>query len=389
MLGLVAASMLTGCSSDEVISSPDGGLANQGGMGVNSDVEIRLSSSSKGTRSSVESTATGFFEANGLGIFCLAYDVLTVNPDEQPIDWNRPYEPNTNYSVWMENVEANAVYEKSEEDEIVGTNIKWAEAGKSYWYPVGNWYCYKFYGYYPRVENDALVSTESQRYTVMELDGTQDVIWGCTEEDAASFKYSAKFFRMSEENAQVIPSVPFKHLLMRYTFSCTAGADAYGSTESAKKMKVKSIIIKEVPNTPTFIIADRDNKDNEGTLSFDWSEYGQKADFVLKGADDTELEPVQVADEKTVIGQGVLLPVPEDPNYRYGVDIVLVDDDGNEFVSEHPIQLRLNTEGGVTAYKAGTSYNINLTIHGPQEIYLNATLAPWELDDDSVHDIEL
>lgn len=383
ILGFAAASVLAGCSGDDETLSPSN-EADGNGVGVENPVEIRLSSGSAGTRASLESDETGLFEAEGLGIFCLANGTLNVNPNELPIDWTPSVGGDTNYSVWIDNLDANAVYEKNETDQAVATNIKWAD-GEARWYPVGNWYKYQFYGYYPRVENDNLESNKTQRIANIPIDGTQDIIWGRTT-STDPLAYCAKYFRQADKGDE-IPAIAFRHMLMRLTFSCVPGEDSKGSIESALTMGVKSIAIKAVPTTARLVIADSENSDNEGTISYDWT--NNVTDFLLKDSLDVDFRADHwVLENETTLGQGILLPVPDtsmsDADFRYLVEITLMDKDGNVFVSEHPIELQ-NSK----AYEAGKSYNVKLTIHGPQEIYLNATLAPWEIDNDNIGGVTL
>lgn len=284
----------------------------------------------------------------------------------------------------MDNVEANAVYEKNAEGVAVATNIVWAD-GQRRWYPVGNWYSYHFYGYYPRVEDYMVTAGSRQRIASIPIDGTQDIIWGRTT-SADPMAYCARYFRQAGRENE-IPSLAFSHRLMRLTFSCVPGEDARGSIESAKKMGVMSIAVKSVPTVANLIVADLDDTSNEGTVYYDWT--NNVADFLLKDSTDADFRGDHwVQENETTLGQGILLPVPDAEmaaaGFRYLVEITLMDRDGNVFRSEHPIELQNSA-----VYQAGKSYNVKLTVHGPQEIYLNATLAPWEIDDDNIGGVTL
>lgn len=399
LLGVAAISMFTGCSGDDEMSSPAGGTADGSGIGVNSNVEIRLSSKSEGTRSSLESDDNGLFEAEGLGIFCLAKGYLGVNPNEQPIDWTRTYptndhQGNPNYAVWLDNLEADAVFAYTDadgntSDTPLATNIVWTD-NETRWYPTGNWYNYQFYGYYPRVDDNDVWSNETQMGAIIRIDGTQDVIWGRTA-SADPLAYCAKYFRQDAGHAAEVPGMAFYHKLMRFTFTFAPGKDGRGSYESALTMGIDDIRIKQVPTIGNLVIADYAGTD-DGKLTFDWN--NSLADFPLLEEGDqpfandhwTTLEYEN--DGTTVkyqpLGQGILLPVPESTDYRYLVQIVLKNKDGKTFLSEHPIELQSNA-----SYEAGKSYNVRLTVNGPQEIYINATLEGWVLDDDTIHDVTL
>ena len=231
------------------------------------------------------------FEAEGLGIFCLAKGSLNINPKELDIDWT-PGTAATEYSVWMDNVEADAVIN----EDGVSTDIVWVD-GVQRWYPTGNWHSYRFYGYYPRQEE--INATNTQRSVDFVIDGTQDIIWGKTEVSDDSMAYCAKYFR-DPEHKDVTPTITFKHKLMRMTFSCVPGTDADGSIAKSLEMGIESITILSVPTTGNLIIADRTNPENDGVLTFDWS--NNLEDFELCEADDSPLgEEYWVLEEGTKI----------------------------------------------------------------------------------------
>lgn len=365
-LGMIA--FLASCSSDDNIIAPadDNSTAVIG----NSDVEIKLSSGSQ-TRASIESSATGVFEAKGLGVFCLAKNDINRNPEEQPIVWQVGSQA-ARYSIWMNNVKTDAVYNA----DSTLTNLVWQDSIVRY-YPVGNWHAYRFYGYYPY---NATVKNVGNTFVVdHELDVKTDLIWGRTENLAdtlGDITYSAKYFRQAGHGADV-PSMKFQHKLMRLTFSIAAGKDANGSIESAKTMGVKSIQIHGVPYKSTLVIADKANQSNEGKISFDWTD---KKDFFLPDtADiDTLVNAYMVQDDTIKVGQGMLLPVPPaDDSHKYTLSIVLVDTAGVEFPAEYPMDIRF---AGGARFAEGKSYNILLTINGPKEIKLSATLKEWDID---------
>lgn len=215
----------------------------------------------------------------------------------------------------------------------------------------------------------------------LNIDGTQDVIWGKTTNDDVD-AYSAHYFRQLEHSTE-IPSLAFSHKLMRLTFSCKPGKDVHDSIEPAKKMGVKSIVIMGVPTRGSLIIADKDNAQNEGVLTFD---QNSKSDLALRDNNDKPMTTTYwVMDDEREIGQGILVPVPESADMHYYILVTMVDKDGNTFVPEHPAML----DNGATPFVAGKSYNVSLTIHGPREIDLNATLNKWIEDDETIDGIIL
>ena len=81
------------------------------------------------------------------------------------------------------------------------------------------------------------------------------------------------------------------------------------------------------------------------------------------------------------IGQPIMLPVPEDPQFQFTVKVVLVKDygtaDEQEFVSEWPMVL-----DNSVPFKSGYSYRVMMHVAGPREVTLKATLTPWNTDDE-------
>ena len=147
-------------------------------------------------------------------------------------------------------------------------------------------------------------------------------------------------------------------------------------------MGIESITILSVPTTGNLIIADRTNPENDGVLTFDWS--NNLEDFELCEADDSPLgEEYWVLEEGTKIGGGILLPVPEDPAFHYYVNVVLKDKNGNIFQPEHPMEIR-NADN----FEAGKSYNVKMIINGPKVIEVKGTLDAWIEDETNIGDLE-
>lgn len=370
----MTAALLASCSSEGDLTQNTLSPSEVAKTIGNSDVEIKLSSGSKGTRSSIESDEEGNFYAYNVGIFCLAKGNMNINPQELPIVWN-PSSDEGRYSVWMNNVAADVNY----------NNVNWQD-GQTRYYPTGNWHAYSFYGYYPRVEdynisyNNYWNGTGGQVTANLTIDGTQDVIWGKGETDDTN-GFSSYYFRQLD-HATEVPSIDFSHKLMRLTFSTKAGADAYGSTESAKTMGVKKIEVLNVPTQLTLVIADSETPENEGTISSMWSEQ----DLVLESSDHCGGldSTVWVQDDETTLGQGILIPVPQS-NSTYYIRVTLENKNGELFASEYPMELRNNG----TQFEAGKSYKVSMTINGPKTIELNAKLKAWEEDDTTIGEVTL
>lgn len=361
---------------------------------ANSNVEIKFGSKIKGTRAIVESDDHQNFTLTNMGLFCLAIAKNNINPNEANIDYTQG-SAGYNYSVWVDNAEV-----KTEND--AGNNktiLTWADGTKHY-YPTGNWHKYAFYGYYPK-QNAANIIYDKKSVSVMfqNLDGTTDIIYGKAEDLNTPYAYSAYYFRQ-EGNEDKVPTVAFAHKLMRLTFAIKPGGK---DKEAAKTMGVTKVEVVKVPTKGTLILADKDEPANAGYINFDWT---TTADLALKAKTDATgtgegLEPeftaydgtnetkaCWVKDDEVNIGQGIMIPVPDyenNPDYKYQLKITLINKDGQTFEPEYPMDL--NTNGN--EFAAGTSYKVTMTINGPKEIQLNATLEKWQEDNTTIGGIIL
>lgn len=362
---------------------------------ANSNVEIKFGSKIKGTRAIVESDDQQNFTLTNMGLFCLAIAKNNINPNEANIDYTQG-SAGYKYSVWVDNAEV-----QTEKD--AGNNktiLTWAD-GKKHYYPTGNWHKYAFYGYYPK-QDAANIIYDNKSVSVMfeDLDGTTDIIYGKAEDLNTPYAYSAYYFRQ-EGNEDKVPTVAFAHKLMRLTFAIKPGGK---DKEAAKTMGVTKVEVVKVPTKGTLILADKDVPANAGYINFDWT---TTADLALKAKTDatsTEqkgLEPdftaydetnatkaCWVKDDPVDIGQGIMIPVPDyenNPDYKYQLKITLINKDGQVFEPEYPMDL--NTNGN--EFAAGTSYKVTMTINGPKEIQLNATLEKWKEDNTTIGGIIL
>ncbi len=383
-MGMAAVATLAACSNNELEDVQTGMDEGQ------APVEIKLASTATigvaaGTRASIESSETGAFEAKGIGVFCLAKAKQGVNAPEKDIEWV----PGTPFCIPMENVEANA---ELDADDNTKTNLVWADPAALYFYPTGNWYSYDFYGYHPYVETADVVADGVQRKVSYTLNGSQDVIWGKATSDE-QYAYSAKYFRVPG-NQEKVPNMAFQHKLMRITFSYIAGEDYVGSGTyaNAKNMGVHSITILNAPTECELVIADKNNAANEGmlTVNMDESTFTQ---FSLLDANDAPLAEdywVKFDGEtpvETKIGQGVLLCVPDYTkmaDFKYMIQVILKDQNGNLFTTEYPLVLQNNTP-----FTAGNSYNVLMTVNGAKLIQLTSTLEAWKEDKVNIDGVEL
>lgn len=396
---IIGASLLASCSSESELAdngASDALTSTQWSHQIaNSNVEIKFGSKIKGTRAIVESDDQQNFTLTNMGLFCLAIAKNNLNPNEANIDYTQG-SAGYNYSVWVDNAEV-----KTEKD--VGNNktiLTWAD-GKKHYYPTGNWHKYAFYGYYPKQDAANIIYDKKSVSVMFEgLDGTTDIIYGKAEDLNTPYAYSAYYFRQ-EGNEGKVPTVAFAHKLMRLTFAIQPGGK---NKEAAKTMGVTKVEVVKVPTKGTLVLADKDVPANAGSINFDWN---NTADLALKAKTDATstkqkgLEPdftaydetngtkaCWVKDDPVDIGQGIMIPVPDyenNPDYKYQLKITLINKDGQTFEPEYPMDL--NTNGN--EFAAGTSYKVTMTINGPKEIQLNATLEKWKEDNNTIGDITL
>ena len=392
---LALAALLAACSSEDELKTESIDMSYYYG---NSDVEVKLSAGGRTTRASVENTDAALFTITGedkLGIFMLATNKKGVNATEDDIDWAATGEDQ--WSVWIDNDSATAT------NDGAVTSINWAKTGQKYYYPIGNWYSYRFYGYYPRVE---AVNHNNNQVSVdfTELDGTKDVIWGrslgcnpagTTDEQC---RYSAQYFRLSGFS-QAYPSLDLDHKMMRIQFYVQglpdedAGEGHYYDT--ANEMMVDTIEVINVPTTATLIVADREVDGNNGKISYNWTSnlanIGIRGDSLVTNPDGAfnKSESQIEGDRLKRIGQPMLLPVPDDDATaagftRYKVNVNLRNTSGEIFKSERPLDLVLPNE---TVFQHSKTYKVVLKIAGPKVVAIQATLAPWSDPVDAIQDL--
>ena len=376
---LALAALLVACSSEEEQSTETIVIGN-------SDVEVKLAAGGYNiTRASIESSADSLFDVNGLGIFMLATHKKDVNPTEDDIDWSASGE--YQWSVWIDNDSANAVTNGAT------TEIRWAKSGQKYYYPIANWYSYRFYGYYPRVEA-VTYSNDQVKVDFDGLDGTKDIIWGrslgCNPAGSADEKcrYSARYFRMSGFSDKY-PSLDLDHKMMRIQFYVQGledeDADAGHTYDEANKMLVDTIEVLNVPTKATLIVADRNIDGNNGKIIYTWDNYLSnigilgKADGTAPDGNFNKAESQIHNDDLIPIGQPMLLPVPDDDATaagftRYQVNVNLRNTSGQVFKAERPLDLVLNAPN---VFEHSKTYKVVLQIAGPKLVVMKATLAPW------------
>lgn len=224
------------------------------------------------------------------------------------------------------------------------------------------------------------------------LDGSQDIMVGKatpTEEDLTKCADEAKIYSAYAARRGVQPDIKFKHLLSRLVFSVTGGnKDACDNEHGVKvtAIKVKSkytgkLIVAYTPDAqvtnelvPTeevkdLVLMQRATDDTNGNNN-----------LVALEAKNPEWDNDADKAKKTNIGEAILA-VPAD-TYDLTIDLsqkVKIYDDGSK-TQEDTKKFSYNDVIKLTddVFKAGYSYNVNITVFGLSEIKINTTLTPWE-----------
>ena len=446
IFGVTVVSFMCSCSSDNILS-PEGNTSEVMDttkvVVSNSEHEIRLSNtgSSNSMRTIIESGENDVFSTTDLegnmGIFCLSYKKQSTKAPD--LNWVHTNANTRKYNVWLNNIEANA---RIDDVEIGGVTTKvskicWSDGGvidnyKKYYYPMGGWFQYNFYGYYPRVDNASITMANNSASAVLTLDGTQDVIWGKTEITAAQeadFAYSAKYFFTNDgEHADEIPVLSMKHVLTRLRFKVIAGARFGSETVESQGLKILDVCVVDVPEDNQLMIAQRGTGTTEGAVTpvtgsgtadfflhdantgvgvhYTTPSGEERTSYLFPGENDrykvllshTQENPLFLAvkfdgdgnmeldGEGNPKGDGILLPPkgPYSTSGTYSIKVTMTDNTGEIFEHVEPIALEMPEAG----FEAGKAYWVEIKVNARKEITLRATLAPWTDSTNHVEQLE-
>ena len=428
ILGLVGTALFTACSTSDDLTAEEPSVTpvvdqtKEASLIIdaaqNSDIPISIGvGSNRGfTRAVVNPDASGNFTTEAgkyLGVFCLATDIQS-NIDESVIpevirtnNWNTAAEDDkAGLIVRMNNVPAKVTTDGTTSDVTfldASTLTNPTPSVQHYYYPMGNWMKYNFYAYYPRQEkvvdgNTTLSFSANQvleKY--YEIDGSQDIIWGMSDQENATTvdpstatdadPYCAKYFRLWKEadGAHIenyYPKFEFKHKLVQFRFFVKAeNADVVTWGTKVTDMYIANAIYRL-----SLIVANKAEASKNGQLSMMSSlktkelgikEYGLDINrFRDENGDDAVDAPFAIAvDDVTVTavdGDGnpndpgfvgyIMLPPPavsNVTNFKYTL-AVKVNYDKGEGLTTKTLEYELNSDDG---FKAGQIYNIVVTVN--------------------------
>ena len=451
ILGLAGTALFSACSTSDDLTSEqpsvtpvveeqtkEAALILEAAQNSEIPVSIGVGSSRGFTRAVLNPDANGNFSTEDgkyLGVFCLATGTQS-NVDESVIpevirtnNWNTAAEDDkAGLIVRMNNVPAKVTTDGTTSDvqfwDIDNSRVQ------HWYYPMGNWMKYNFYAYYPRQEkvvdgNTTLSFSANQvleKY--YEIDGSQDIIWGMSDQEHATpitsstatdaDPYCAKYFRLWKEvdgtNIQnYYPKFEFKHKLVQLRFFVKAALKDPDNPDdhtvltdlTSKNMQVTDMYISNAIYRLSLIVANKnpETQYKNGQLSMMGNSVLTKALRIkesgldknrFRDEDDNDIvdNPFAITDDAvdvtsaTPVGYILLAPtkVSGDANFKYQLVVkVQYTIDEVNYTNEIPVALDLPTTE--TDDGTGKIYNIVVSVQSPQEIHAKATLATWEVYD--------
>lgn len=338
---------------------------------VPGDSEVAISLGTIAKRAAIDGENGDLDE---MGVFCLAKAKNQINQSAYDIDWFG------NGHKWSSCVLANVSAKKE------GAKVSWTDE-VTYYYPLSQFYAYDFFAYYPYVNDSNRLDTINNKVKVRyEIDGKQDIIWGKASSDER-YAYCAKYFRIPE-NENKKPMLQMYHMLTRLIFKVRPGAKVEGGLEvgEAANMEIVSIKIIDVLKHIEMTVADFENPVSiGGTTASELSQqlltnYTAETDtFTLCDANGVEISqnPVAVGSDiniATQVGESIMLY----PDSQYLVQIETRYKNGDSYINLPPTEEPLIIYNNGGKFEAGLKYTVDITVHGPKEIEVEANLNPWE-----------
>lgn len=254
---------------------------------------------------------------------------------------------------------------------------------------------FDFWGYRldDAIQGSPAVSEDGTKQEVgFTLDGSQDIMVGKatpTEEDLTKCADAEKIYSAYAARRGVQPDIKFKHLLSRLVFSVTGGNKAACDNEHGVKVtaiKVKSkytgkLIVAYTPDAQvTNELVPTDDVKDLVLMQRATDDTNGNNNLVALEAKNPEWDTDADKAKKTNIGEAILA-VPAD-TYDLTIELsqkVKIYDDGST-TQEDTKKFSYNDVIKLTddVFKAGYSYNVNITVFGLSEIQINTTLTPWE-----------
>ena len=431
-LGLVGATLLSACSSDELAVddsikiSPEEERALIIEAGQDSEIPILFGAIGNKryamTRAPLESNEQGLFQIDGtdgyLGIFCLATGKQNENQminsilpaTSAGINWS-----SSQYANWLNNVPAKVVkyesgtinespiYPSETYSEVHFVNPSDLSLQKHYYYPFGNWYHYNFYAYYPRV--GATTIDASNVYADYTITGKEDIIQGVASLSVTdntyilqhALPYSAKYYRIKNGASLTtafddLPTLALEHKLAKIIVVVKAHDAIHAAALADRSVVLTNVNIAGVYKDLRLCVASKSSSLPTPTGQLTKQSNATSGDLAIwKVADDSDpfgndtTIPITVAE--TTIGYAMLPPTALlGENEKYMINLKMRQDGGDP-LPDFPVVLE-NSDGSSMTFEAGHSYEIKLDIYSPSEIYVKATLRDWVDEDTTTIEVD-
>ena len=347
---MTAAIFFASCSNDDTAVPENNNVTNNNQEEL---VAIKLGAGSIASTTVVESkAAVEEWNANQIGVFALdrnnSWDT-TIEENDRPVLLNNE----------LGTVGPDAEGE-TEQIEVVWTNA----TNNILYYPRYSTRTYSFYAYHPYVSDENVTINNGNSIMVTgTFTGQEDIMVGnaiCK----SDLGYNAKYFRdIEKEGNEETPDIKFNHLTTRLKIKVAAGHKYNPETCTINTLKM------DIPTGYTLRVA-----------STDLAQYPQE--IRSWNAETTELQ----------FGENIALTAGEDDSYATSdvvadiltkpgaesYELILTLPGINEPIIAPVSYPATEEEGASNVFEAGKAYTITLTINGPQEIKVTASLTPWD-----------
>lgn len=226
--------------------------------------------------------------------------------------------------------------------------------GDTYYYPFDSKKSFSFYACYPK----ATIAKTADKVTVNYngVTGKTDILAGSAVskyEDG----YNAKYYRQHIKEGVAIkdlhPTISLEHKLTRLDFKILKGENDEGTED----LKVKSLVIKNVPTNLVLTLADK----NSAKSSLEMASNPNKKDITVFSSSNVNDMIVPSKDKKEA---GAVALYPSD---FYEISMVLVDPKNESHDGDI---IKLYTPSN-TPFVAGARYEVTLKIYGMRPVVVD------------------
>ena len=287
-----------------------------------------------------------------------------------------------------------------------------------YFYPMSNWMKYNFYAYYPQFNSSTIEIGEDGNkskveVTGYEIDGSQDLIWGMSDQVPESSvsgadPYSAKFSRLAKKKAAdesgdisaYYPEFKFKHQLVQFNIYVKAVDASALSSLQAVQAKVIDMYVDNAIYKLKFCVASQADDFNDCQLAMDGdlASVTKKLGIKKKSTNDNIFDgsaylvfkssDADVSTDDYNIGYVGYIMLPSPPTYKetdinpFKYRLVMkIGYDGSSNTDEVGVELKPPAIPGTDpvqyGFIAGKKYNVIVRVQSPEEISAKAVLMEW------------